>query len=421
MYGLSAGVWTEKGSRILWMAERLRAGVVWANTFNRFDPTSPFGGYKESGFGREGGRHGLEAYLRFERACDDRLPAGPQDVQALHRRCVPALRVGPHARARGAERRARLAQGRARRRRRGAQGVPGVERRDRRTTAARCSTGSPRRWRRALGDLAGVCSGRREVERAIDRVVWYAGWADKLRAGARRRRTRSPARTSTSPCPSRPASSRSSHPTSRALDGLVARIVPALVGGNAVVVVASETHPLAAIELAEAVATSDVPGGVVNLLTGLPRRARAGARRAHGRQRDRRHRAPTATRRRSRCSRPRTSSASSGRARSGARGRSRAFLELKTVWHPVGALSCAHGDALPGHPNPPPTVDSIALVACVGDVSVPTSRRLRDVGARLWRDGEQAVDRRRAPPRAAPPAGPSTRSHGAPLARRAST
>ena len=65
-YGLSAGVWTEKGSRILWTAQRLRAGVVWANTFNRFDPTSPFGGYKESGFGREGGLHGLEPYLRFD-------------------------------------------------------------------------------------------------------------------------------------------------------------------------------------------------------------------------------------------------------------------------------------------------------------------------------------------------------------------
>jgi aldehyde dehydrogenase (NAD+) len=62
-YGLSAGVWTEKGSRILSMAAQLRAGVVWANTFNRFDPSAPFGGYKESGFGREGGRHGLEAYL----------------------------------------------------------------------------------------------------------------------------------------------------------------------------------------------------------------------------------------------------------------------------------------------------------------------------------------------------------------------
>ncbi|MFI8961221.1 aldehyde dehydrogenase family protein [Streptomyces sp. NPDC053493] len=62
-YGLSAGIWTEKGSRILAVANKLRAGVVWANTFNKFDPTSPFGGYKESGFGREGGRHGLEAYL----------------------------------------------------------------------------------------------------------------------------------------------------------------------------------------------------------------------------------------------------------------------------------------------------------------------------------------------------------------------
>jgi acyl-CoA reductase-like NAD-dependent aldehyde dehydrogenase len=65
-YGLSAGIWTEKGSKILWMAARLRAGVVWANTFNRFDPSSPFGGYRESGFGREGGVHGLAPYLELE-------------------------------------------------------------------------------------------------------------------------------------------------------------------------------------------------------------------------------------------------------------------------------------------------------------------------------------------------------------------
>jgi aldehyde dehydrogenase (NAD+) len=65
-YGLSAGIWSEKGSRTLWMAQRLRAGVIWANTFNRFDPASPFGGFKESGFGREGGRHGLASYLRTE-------------------------------------------------------------------------------------------------------------------------------------------------------------------------------------------------------------------------------------------------------------------------------------------------------------------------------------------------------------------
>ena len=64
-YGLSAGVWTDKGSKIFNMTNQLRAGIVWANTFNKFDPTSPFGGYKESGFGREGGLHGLEAYLKF--------------------------------------------------------------------------------------------------------------------------------------------------------------------------------------------------------------------------------------------------------------------------------------------------------------------------------------------------------------------
>lgn len=63
-FGLSAGIWSEKGSRILWASQQLRAGVIWSNTFNKFDPTSPFGGYKESGWGREGGRHGLSAYLK---------------------------------------------------------------------------------------------------------------------------------------------------------------------------------------------------------------------------------------------------------------------------------------------------------------------------------------------------------------------
>ena len=64
-YGLSAGVWTDKGSKIFKMVGKLRAGVVWANTYNKFDPTSPFGGYKESGFGREGGLQGLLAYLQL--------------------------------------------------------------------------------------------------------------------------------------------------------------------------------------------------------------------------------------------------------------------------------------------------------------------------------------------------------------------
>ncbi len=69
-YGLSAGIWSDKGSRVLAVADELRAGVIWANTFNRFDPASPFGGYKESGYGREGGRHGIAAYLKPRRRAE---------------------------------------------------------------------------------------------------------------------------------------------------------------------------------------------------------------------------------------------------------------------------------------------------------------------------------------------------------------
>ncbi|MBN9141775.1 MAG: aldehyde dehydrogenase family protein [Micrococcales bacterium] len=82
-YGLSAGIWSDKGSKILAVADKLRAGVIWANTFNRFDPASPFGGYKESGYGREGGRHGLGAYLTTQ-AVEDR-PAQPDASRASRR------------------------------------------------------------------------------------------------------------------------------------------------------------------------------------------------------------------------------------------------------------------------------------------------------------------------------------------------
>ena len=181
MYGLSAGVWTEKGSRILWMADRLRAGVVWGNTFNRFDPASPFGGYKESGFGREGGRHGLEAYLRFrERRCAmSRLPVR-KTYKLFIGGAFPRSESGRTLESRARTSPAPRARTRATRSSRRGRAFAGVERRRPPTTAARCSTGSPRRWRRGSAALAAVCSGRREVARAIDRVVWYAGWADKL-------------------------------------------------------------------------------------------------------------------------------------------------------------------------------------------------------------------------------------------------
>jgi acyl-CoA reductase-like NAD-dependent aldehyde dehydrogenase len=116
--------------------------------------------------------------------------------------------------------------------------------------------------------FAAACSGRREVARAIDRVVWYAGWADKLaQVLGSANPVAGPYFNFTLPEPTGVVAIVA--PAEPALDGLVGRLAPAMVGGNAVVVVASEAHPLAAIELAEAVATSDVPGGVVNILTGI--------------------------------------------------------------------------------------------------------------------------------------------------------
>jgi acyl-CoA reductase-like NAD-dependent aldehyde dehydrogenase len=117
-------------------------------------------------------------------------------------------------------------------------------------------------------DLAQVCSGREEVDAVIDRIVWYAGWADKLpQVLGGSNPVAGPYFDFTVPEPTGVVAILA--PAEPALGGLVSRIVPALVGGNTVVAVASEAHPLAAIELAEALATSDIPGGAVNILTGF--------------------------------------------------------------------------------------------------------------------------------------------------------
>ena len=116
-------------------------------------------------------------------------------------------------------------------------------------------------------ELAELCGGREEVERSIDRIVWYAGWADKLpQVLGGSNPVAGPYFNFTVPEPTGVVAILA--PSEPALLGLVSRMAPALVGGNAVVAVASERRPLAAIELAEAVATSDVPGGAVNILTG---------------------------------------------------------------------------------------------------------------------------------------------------------
>jgi acyl-CoA reductase-like NAD-dependent aldehyde dehydrogenase len=116
-------------------------------------------------------------------------------------------------------------------------------------------------------EFADLCSGVKEVDRSIDRLVWYAGWADKLaQVLGSSNPVAGPYFNFTVPEPTGVVGILA--PAEPALAGLVSRVAPAIVGGNAVVVVASEPHPLAAIELAEALATADVPGGVVNILTG---------------------------------------------------------------------------------------------------------------------------------------------------------
>ena len=116
-------------------------------------------------------------------------------------------------------------------------------------------------------DLATCCSGVQEVDTSIDRMVWYAGWADKLaQVLGGTNPVAGPYFNFTIPEPTGVVGILA--PDEPALEGLVSRLAPAIVGGNAVVVVASEQHPLVAIEFAEALATSDVPGGIVNILTG---------------------------------------------------------------------------------------------------------------------------------------------------------
>jgi len=185
-------------------------------------------------------------------------------------------------------------------------------------------------------EFARLSSGRAEVERTIDRVVWYAGWADKLaQVLGSSNPVAGPYFNFTVPEPTGVVGIVA--PDEPPLLGLVTRVAPALTGGNAVVVVASETHPLAAIELAEALATSDVPGGVVNILTGhrselapwLAAHMDVNAIDLTG--------ADGGSPELERAAAENVKRVVHGRADSQSPWDIAAFLELKTVWHPVGA------------------------------------------------------------------------------------
>ncbi len=385
-YGLSAGVWTEKGSRILGMASALRAGVVWANTFNRFDPTAAFGGYKESGFGREGGRAGLAAYLdtddepRMLEAAesvpvdlltgpDDPAEAEPAAADVSDRVAVTKTyklfiggafprsesgRTYPATGGVGGSIRANVAQG---------------SRKDARdaVVAARKAFGS---WSRAtaynrgqvLYRVAEMLEGRRSefvdllgggpangrvVNAAIDRWVHHAGWTDKLAAAfGSANPVAGPFFSFSTPEPTGVVAAVA--PPEDPLLGLVSVLAPIITSGNTCVLLASQTAPLAAVTLAEVLATSDLPGGVVNVLTGDPlEMAPHLAAHADVNALDLTGVAPAA-----RVDLERAAAGTVKRVyspgpqdflRMPGTARLRAFLEIKTVWHPTGALSLGGG------------------------------------------------------------------------------
>ena len=327
-YGLSAGIWTDKGSRILAVADQLRAGVIWANTFNRFDPSSPFGGYKESGYGREGGRHGLAAYLAARcvrraavaartAAASVEAPAAASDESEAQARAPNRAAPNRRLRDEGIEAMSRLAVPKTYKLYIGGafprsesgrtyEVVPPTaaflanaaqaSRKDARdaVVAARAAVGG---WAGAtaynrgqvLYRIAELLEGRRaqfvaeiedaegvtraaataQVDEAIDRWVWYAGWADKFaQVAGNANPVAGPYFNISVPEPTGVVAIVA--PQDSSLLGFVSAVAPALVAGNSVVVVASERFPLSAISLAEVLATSDVPKGVVNVLTGSP-------------------------------------------------------------------------------------------------------------------------------------------------------
>jgi aldehyde dehydrogenase (NAD+) len=308
-YGLSAGIWTDKGSRILAVADQLRAGVIWANTFNRFDPSSPFGGSRAPPPRTDGltsaPRRPCDREADRDRGC--RAQAQPPISRApislgrkegsreVTRLAVPKtykLYIGgafPRSES-GRTYEVMTADGRF------IANAAKASRKDARDAIV-AARGGVSGWAGAtaynrgqvLYRIAEVLEGRRaqfiaeieeaegasravaaaQVDEAIDRWVWYAGWADKFaQVAGNANPVAGPYFNISVPEPTGVVAIIA--PQDSSLLGFVSAIAPALVAGNSVVVVASERFPLSAISLAEVFATSDVPKGVVNVLTGSP-------------------------------------------------------------------------------------------------------------------------------------------------------
>ena len=295
-YGLAASIWSESINQALGIAAEIKAGVVWINSTNVFDAGAGFGGYRESGYGREGGREGMLAYLELPgpspRKNEDDAPAAdrrrsrtsaatwsastgrPSSISAASRSgptaAMPIRSSIPRAASSSGWPRtatARTSATRSRRRARPQDGAPRPA-----TTARRSSTTWRKTWRRAPPSSPTGCrasahtaaSAKKEVQTSIQRCFWYAAQADKFDGMVHSTQSsfvtlamHEPVGVMGLVCPT-------AHP----LLGVISLVLPALAMGNRVVAIPSQTWPLSATDLYQVLETSDIPAGVVNIVTG---------------------------------------------------------------------------------------------------------------------------------------------------------
>ena len=286
-YGLAASVWSENINTALDIAPKLAAGVVWVNGSNMFDAAAPFGGLRESGFGREGGPEGLTAYTRDSRKPKALKPiapfggdeAEPQPVDRTAKLYIGGKQARPdggYARAVNDKRGKLIGQ------------APLANRKDIRNAveaargAAAWSSASAHNraqviyyigenlsaraeeFAATIDRMTGARTGAKEVEKSVERLFTYAAWADKFDGRIANVPLRGAALAMRAPCGVIGGFCPDAYP----LLGLVSLMAPAIAMGNRAILVASEPFPLAATEFYQVLETSDVPGGVVNILTG---------------------------------------------------------------------------------------------------------------------------------------------------------
>jgi aldehyde dehydrogenase (NAD+) len=286
-YGLAASVWSENINVALDVAPKLAAGVVWINGSNMFDAAAPFGGLRESGFGREGGPEGLTAYTKPAGKPKPGKPvaafpggeAEPQPVDRTAKLYIGGKQARPdggYARNVHDKRGALIGQAPLASRKdirnaveaaRGASGWAGASAHNRAQVLYYIGENLSARsdgFATLLDRLTGGRDGAKEVETSIERLFTYAAWCDKFDGRVAGVPLRGTALAMRAPCGVIGGLCPDQHP----LLGLVSLMAPAIAMGNRVVLLASEPFPLAATEFYQVLDTSDVPGGVVNILTG---------------------------------------------------------------------------------------------------------------------------------------------------------